>query len=132
MKIGIIGGGISGCFLAIKIKEAHKDYQVEIIEHNDKLLKKIYATGNGKCNFANSGDLKNKYNNEDFVLPILNEYGYKEISNYFTSIGIENCLEGNLAYPVSKSANTVAYFLLKNVIRNIILQKFFNLFKKLL
>ena len=50
-------------------------------------MKKIYATGNGKCNFANSGELKDKYNNE-FVYSYLNDYGFKEISEYFESIGI--------------------------------------------
>ena len=46
-KVIVVGGGISGCFAAIRIKEKHPDYQVDIFEHNDKLLKKIYATGNG-------------------------------------------------------------------------------------
>ena len=63
-RVLIIGGGISGVFAGIRIKEYHPDYLVQIFEHNDKLLKKIYATGNGKCNFANLGSLKNKYNNE--------------------------------------------------------------------
>lgn len=107
MKIGIVGGGISGTYLALQIKELHPNYDVVIFEHNDKLNKKIYATGNGKCNFANAGSLLDKYNNEEFVLPILNKYGYKEIANYFDSIGIPNILEGNNAYPMSKSAVTV-------------------------
>ena len=69
--VAVLGGGISGVFFAIKVKQYHPDYQVSVFEHNDKLLKKIYATGNGKCNFANTGDLNNKYKNEQYVLPIL-------------------------------------------------------------
>ena len=113
--VAVIGGGISGCFAAIRIKEKHPDYEVSIFEHNDKLLKKIYATGNGKCNFANIGDLKNKYNHEEFVLPIINEFNAKDIINYFESIGIKSKEVGDLVYPYSESAETVANHLLKKI-----------------
>ena len=114
-KVVIIGGGISGCFAAIRIKECHHDYQVSIFEHNDKLLKKIYATGNGKCNFANKGSLENKYSNESFVLPIVKEYSQEEIVKYFESIGIKTKAVGDLLYPYSESAETVANHLLKRI-----------------
>lgn len=115
MKIGIVGGGISGTYLALQIKELHPKYDVVIFEHNDKLNKKIYATGNGRCNFANAGSLLDKYNNQEFVLPILKEYGYKEISSYFNKIGIPNILEGDNAYPMSKSAVTVGLMMEKRI-----------------
>ena len=114
-KVAIIGGGISGCFAAIRIKESHPDYLVSIFEHNDKLLKKIYATGNGKCNFANTGELKDKYNHEDFVLPIINEFNANDIIRYFESIGIKTKTIGDLVYPYSESAETVANHLLKRI-----------------
>ena len=114
-KVAIIGGGISGTFAAIRIKEKHPEYQVSIFEHNDKLLKKIYATGNGKCNFANRGELLNKYKNEDFVLPIIKEFNTNDIVEYFESIGIPSKNIGDLLYPYSESAVTVANKLLKRV-----------------
>lgn len=114
-KVVILGGGISGCFAAIKTKENHPDYQVDIFEHNDKLLKKIYATGNGKCNFANKGSLKDKYNHEEFVLPIIQEYSANDIVNYFESIGIKTKTIGDLYYPYSESAETIANHLLKRI-----------------
>lgn len=115
MKIGIIGGGISGCYLAILVKQSHPNYEVVILEHNDKLNKKIYATGNGKCNFANAGDLINKYSNEEFVLPILNKYPYKEIKDFYDSINVPSVLEGNNAYPMSKTAQTVGMMIEKRI-----------------
>ncbi len=114
-KVAIIGGGISGCFAAIRIKEKHPDYQVSIFEHNDKLLKKIYATGNGKCNFANIGSLIDKYSNEAFALPILDSFNSKDVINYFESIGIKSKTVGDLVYPYSESAETVAIHLLKRI-----------------
>ena len=115
MKIGIIGGGISGVYVALQIKELHPNYDVEILDHNDKLNKKIYATGNGRCNFANSSSLEGKYFNSDFALPILKEHSYKEISAYFNKIGIPNVLEGTNAYPMSKCASTVGMMMEKRV-----------------
>ena len=114
-KVAIIGGGISGCFAAIRIKEKHPEYRVDVFEHNDKLLKKIYATGNGKCNFANIGSLEEKYSNEEFVLPIINEFNAKEIVKYFSSIGVPSKNVGDLIYPYSESAETVAIHLLKRI-----------------
>ena len=115
MKIGIIGGGISGVYAALQIKEMHPNYNVEILEHNDKLNKKIYATGNGRCNFANSSSLENKYSNPDFALPILKEHTYQDIINYFNKIGIATVFEGSNAYPMSKCATTVGLMMEQRV-----------------
>ena len=114
-RVAIIGGGISGCFAAIRMKEKHPDYQVDVFEHNDKLLKKIYATGNGKCNFANTGSLENKYSNEEFALPIIEEFNAKKVVEYFKSIGVPSKTVGELVYPYSESAETVANALLKRI-----------------
>ena len=114
-KIVIVGGGISGTFLALRIKEKHPDYQVSIFEHNDRLLKKIYATGNGKCNFANKGSLSDKYQNEEFALKIINQFNEEDIVNYFASIGVQSKSVNDLIYPYSESAETVAMKLLEKV-----------------
>lgn len=114
MKIGIIGGGASGVFAAIRIKELHPDYDVTIFERNNKLIKKIYATGNGRCNFANSDPIEDAYNTEK-VYPILKEFDYKEIIKYFDLIGIKSRNLDNLYYPYSLSAVTVATKLLERL-----------------
>ena len=114
-KVAILGGGISGVFAGIRIKENHPDYEVSIFEHNDKLLKKIYATGNGKCNFANIGSLKDKYHNKEFALRIIDEFDAQSIISYFDSIGVKSKSIGDLIYPYSESAETVASKLLDKV-----------------
>ena len=115
MNIGIIGGGISGVYAALQIKELHPNYNVEIIDHNDKLNKKIYATGNGRCNFANSSSLEGKYSNPNFALPILKEHTYEDIIKYLNHIGIPSTFEGNNAYPMSKCASTVGLMMEERV-----------------
>ena len=55
MRIGIVGGGASGAYLAIRLKELNPSFNVTIFERNDRLLKKISVTGNGRCNYATFG-----------------------------------------------------------------------------
>ena len=114
MKIGIIGGGASGCFLAIRLKESNPSLDVTIIERNDKLLKKILVTGNGRCNYANTGDLTDKYNNE-LANKLLSEFTPKDIIAAFDSYGIHPYAIDNLIYPTSLSAQTVAILLTKKI-----------------
>ena len=47
----IIGGGVSGVTTAIGL--ASEKVKVTLMEGNDKLLKKLLITGNGRCNFYN-------------------------------------------------------------------------------
>lgn len=51
MRVGIIGGGAAGIMSALFA--CKRGNEVTVIEHNDRLLKKILSTGNGKCNFTN-------------------------------------------------------------------------------
>ena len=106
-KIAILGAGISGVYAAIKIKESHPEYIVDIYEKNEKILKKVYATGNGKCNFANIGSLTDKYNHDEFALKIIDQYPAKSIINDFEKIGIKSKNINDLVYPYSESALTV-------------------------
>ena len=106
MKIGIIGGGASGSYLAIRLKELNPDFSVSIIEKNDKLLKKVAVTGNGRCNYANMGDLTNKYNN-NFANKLLYSFSPKDIVETFERFGIHPTYLDELVFPVSMSAQTV-------------------------
>ena len=86
MKIAIIGGGASGVLAAILIKKENIDHDVYIFEHENKLLKKLLATGNGRCNLGNAKIDINKYRNKDFAKNILKGYNVKQT---FSSLGIE-------------------------------------------
>lgn len=109
MKIIIVGAGASGVTAAINYKRNHKNDDVLVLEHLDKPLKKILATGNGKCNLGNKNIDFNRYNNHNYALKIIKDYDYKE---FFESISIQTKLVGDLAYPVSESAVSVREALL--------------------
>lgn len=114
MKIGVIGGGASGTFAAIRIKELNPSFDVTIIERNDKLMKKVAVTGNGRCNYANLGSLEGKYNNK-FANQIINILKPSEIVDVFERYGIHPTKIDNLVFPVSLSAQTVVLMLNKRL-----------------
>ena len=114
MKIGIIGGGASGTFVAIRIKELNPSFDVTIIERNDKLMKKIAVTGNGRCNYANLGSLEGKYNNP-FANQIINNLKPTELVDVFEGYGIHPTKIDNLVFPISLSAQTVILMLNKRL-----------------
>lgn len=109
MKVIVIGAGASGVVAAINYKRHHLSDDVLIIEHLDKPLKKILATGNGKCNLGNAKIDFSRFNNPEFAKKIIGDYDYKSL---FDSISIQTKLIDEYAYPVSESAVSVREALL--------------------
>ncbi len=111
MKILIVGAGASGIVAAINYKRNHKDDEVLVIEQMQAPLKKLLASGNGKCNLGNSNIDFSLYNNPSFAKSVIEGYDYKK---FFSSISIETKTFGDLAYPVSESAVSVKDALLNS------------------
>lgn len=106
VKIAIVGGGSVGLFISNLLLE-HDECDVSIFEKNNKLGKKILASGNGKCNFTNVGDYKDKYNNE-FANYIVNKFNVKKTLEVFSNNGLIYKKDSqNRCYPVSESSNSV-------------------------
>lgn len=55
-KVLIIGGGAAGMFAAIFA--ARNGREVHLYEQNEKLGKKLFITGKGRCNLTNAADMK--------------------------------------------------------------------------
>ena len=104
MKVLIVGAGASGIVAAINYKRNHRSDDVLVIEHLEAPLKKLLASGNGKCNLGNANIDFSLYNNPEFARSIIDGYDYKK---FFGSISIETKTFGDLAYPVSESAVSV-------------------------
>lgn len=113
MKCVIIGAGASGVAAAINIKRKYPNDEVIIIEHSDRPLRKILATGNGRCNLGNKGLDINKYNHPE----LMGTYSYKEYIKYVESYGFKTKELGELVYPYSESAQTVRNQILKELER---------------
>lgn len=106
-NVVVIGGGASGIFSAILIKQNCPDCHVTIVERLERIGKKILATGNGRCNFSNSNVSSEKYNNQKFVEPIINKYNFDVIKSKFTELGLITRIDSEgRAYPYSEVANS--------------------------
>lgn len=112
MKIGIIGQGQAGLTLAIMLKKNIKDVDVTIIDKNQFTGKKLLATGNGRCNLANSRIKDNSYNSKE-ALKIVKEFDFKKQDEFYKSIGIVTRNIGDLVYPFSLSAKNYVEYLIK-------------------
>ena len=84
--IVIVGGGASGLIASIRLRQLDAD--VTLVERNNKLGKKILATGNGRCNYTNVLATENDYNHPDFVKAIFNQFGVSDTISFFESLGI--------------------------------------------
>ena len=60
-KVLIVGGGAAGMFASIFAARNGND--VHVFEKNEKLGKKLFITGKGRCNITNAGDMENLFEN---------------------------------------------------------------------
>ena len=115
MKVGIIGGGPSGLMCACICSLNNKN-QVTIFDSNDRLGKKLYITGNGRCNVTNFTDtnnfLKNVVRNSKFLYSAINMFSSQDTINFFTAnntpLKIEN--RGRVFPKSDKSSDIIKTF----------------------
>lgn len=100
----VIGGGVSGMTAAICAAERGK--KVLILEKGDRVGRKLLATGNGKCNLANTASTVGRYNTR-FVDEILAEYPLGAQSEFFLGLGLLTREKAGRIYPYSEQASTV-------------------------
>lgn len=111
MKVGILGQGFSGIFLALFLKENNPKIDVTIIDKEETPGRKVLATGNGRCNITNTSLVKEAYNCED-ALNVVNDFNSEDIIKFLNSLGIFIRTYNNLVYPYSNSAKTFLDFLI--------------------
>lgn len=112
MKIAIIGSGPSGLYTAILTKKSNPGFDVVVFDKEDKLGKKIYATGNGRCNLLNKNILPSKYNDPDYMADVISKYPHEMLLSTINSWGIEVGSIGDYEYPLSFSASSYVSCLL--------------------
>ena len=101
----IIGGGASGMMAALS--SGRKGYNTLLIEKDNKLGKKILATGNGRCNFTNVLASEKDYNS-DFVAGVFNQFSVEKTLDLFDSLGLMKLEEGQgRCYPASEQAQSI-------------------------
>ena len=108
MDIIVIGGGASGMTAAIAAARAGA--KVTLFEKNDRVGRKILATGNGRCNFSNQQYPGGEYNKnaEMFVKQAFTVVSPEDTLVFFDELGIYPRYESEgRIYPASEQAASV-------------------------
>lgn len=90
--------------------------KVLLLEKNEKLGKKVYITGKGRCNITNTASLdeflKNVSRNHKFLYSALNNFSNEDTVSLLNSLGLKTKVErGNRVYPASdKSSDVIKHF----------------------
>ncbi|MBE7081063.1 MAG: NAD(P)/FAD-dependent oxidoreductase [Clostridiales bacterium] len=107
----IIGGGASGIMTAC-ISASNPSNKVILIEKNEKLGKKVYITGKGRCNVTNDVEKNDFFNNvvsnPKFLFSAINSFSPQSMIEFLQNNGLEIKIErGNRVFPVSDKASDV-------------------------
>lgn len=117
-KVLVIGGGAAGMFAAIFA--AYNGNEVHIFEKNEKLGKKLFITGKGRCNITNASDMDTLFasvvTNPKFLYSSFYGYDNQNVIEFFERIGVRTKVErGNRVFPVSDHSSDVIGALTKEL-----------------
>lgn len=107
-RIIVVGGGAAGMLAAIVAKR--QGSIVTLLERNDRVGKKLLATGNGRCNYTNLNLSLNNYHgrNTSFAEFALTEFNVDNTISFFENIGITPADEDNgKVFPLSFQASSM-------------------------
>lgn len=109
--LAIIGGGAVGLSSAIhSFYFGNNNINIIILEKNDRVGKKILATGNGRCNFTNiNATYKNFYGEDmNFSKYFLEQFTVQDTLDFFYKLGVmHKILEQGKVYPYSEQASSI-------------------------
>mgnify|MGYP000962520623 CR=1 FL=1 len=109
-KIGIIGAGPAGIMAAVTA--ASRGLDVTLFDKNEKIGKKLFITGKGRCNITNSSPIEDFFDNiitnKNFLYSSLYSFTNEDILNLLHSEGLQTKIErGNRVFPESNKSSDV-------------------------
>ena len=115
----VIGGGPAGMMATISASKLGA--KVLLLEKNEKLGKKLYITGKGRCNVTNSSSSDNYFSNivtnQKFLYSVLNNFDCHNTINFFESNNCPLQIErGNRVFPTSNKSNDIIKTLEKIIV----------------
>ena len=118
MKVVVIGGGAAGQIAAAEA--SGNGNEVILLEQNEKLGKKLYITGKGRCNLTNTADrdefLRNVTRNPRFLYSALNAFDHRDICALIERNGVPVKTErGGRVFPASDKSSDVLKALKRNL-----------------
>lgn len=109
-KVIVIGGGAAGMMAAIAAAE--KGHSVVLYEKNEKLGKKLFITGKGRCNVTNACDIEelfgNVVSNPKFLYSAFYSFNNMQVMELLEKAGCPLKIErGERVFPVSDHSSDV-------------------------
>ena len=119
-NVVVVGGGAAGMFAAIAAAE--NGHRVSLYERNEKLGKKLFITGKGRCNITNACDMDVLFSsivsNSKFLYSSFYGYTNQDVIAFFENLGIRTKIErGERVFPVSDHSSDVIRALEKELQR---------------
>lgn len=110
MRVIVVGGGPAG--IMASIRAAEKGHQVVLLERNEKIGKKLFITGKGRCNITNEKDIseffENIPRNPEFLYSALYSYTNEHLMTFFRERGLVLKVErGHRVFPASDKSSDV-------------------------
>lgn len=108
-KVIVIGAGPAGIMAAI---HASKKHNVILLDGNDRIGKKLFITGKGRCNVTNAKDISEFFDyipgNPHFLYSALYSYTNEDTMNFFENVGIKLKVErGGRVFPMSDKSSDI-------------------------
>ena len=109
-KVVIVGGGAAG--MLASVYAARNGHEVHVLEKNEKLGKKLYITGKGRCNLTNACGREELFSavmrNRKFLYSAFYTYGPDEVMDFFEKAGVSLKIErGNRVFPCSDHSSDI-------------------------
>ena len=109
-KILVVGGGAAGMMAAVTA--ARNGKKVRLIEKNEKLGKKLFITGKGRCNITNAADIEDLFSavvsNPKFLYRSLYSLTNDQVIDFFEELGVKTKVErGGRVFPESDHSSDV-------------------------
>ncbi|WP_415319069.1 NAD(P)/FAD-dependent oxidoreductase [Clostridium perfringens] len=108
-KVIVIGAGPAGMMAAISAAENH---EVILLEGNERIGKKLFITGKGRCNVTNAKDISEFFDfipgNPHFLYSALYTYTNIDVMNFFENAGVKLKVErGSRVFPNSDKSSDI-------------------------
>lgn len=108
-KVVIVGGGPAGIIAAIA---ASKKHDVVLVEKNEKLGKKLFITGKGRCNVTNNKDISEFFENipcnPHFLYSSFYTFTNEDVKSLFEDSGVKLKVErGDRVFPLSDKSSDI-------------------------
>ena len=111
-KIAVAGGGAAGMIAAVFA--ARNGNEVSLYEKNEKLGKKLFITGKGRCNLTNTAEMEDMFNavvsNPKFLYSSFYSFTNDQTIAFFEEMGVKTKTErGGRVFPASDHSSDVIH-----------------------